>query len=227
MGCGLPQATHLPDPSSSPSAPGTVLGGSAGPFGTGEPVAAGSGVAGGGVDVGVRLWGQACPPPPHPPTCPSPAPLPGHLGRCWAALLASTGQGRVLQHTGMGSGGGGFIMWASDLGISRAPPPPQAPTCLDPSSSPRARGAVLGGSAGSFRTGEGFAGRFGVGVGGLFMWASGKRGCLREVCNPSQSVSNLREFFLAKIPVINTGIPLSQVSLSRTLENFSWPKFLL
>jgi hypothetical protein len=86
---------------------------------------------------------------------------------------------------------------------------------------------VLGGSAGSFRTGEGFAGRFGVGGGGLFMWASGKRGCLREVCNPSQSVSNLREFFLAKIPVINTGIPLSQVSLSRTLEHFSWPKFLL
>jgi len=164
-----PPPTHLPEPSSSPRAPGTMLGGSAGFYWTGEGVAA------------------------H-----------------WDGFRR-----------------GGFIMWASDLGISSAPPPPQAPTCLDPSSSPRARGAVLGGSAGSFRTGEGFAGRFGVGGGGLFMWASGKRGCLREVCNPSQSVSNLREFFLAKIPVINTGIPLSQVSLSRTLEHFSWPKFLL
>ena len=48
VGCGLPPATHLPEPSSSPRTPGTVLGGSAGPFGTGEPVAAGSGVAGGG-----------------------------------------------------------------------------------------------------------------------------------------------------------------------------------
>ena len=67
-----PPPTHLPEPSSSPMAPGTMLGGSAGFYWTGEGVAAHwDGFRRGGVHhVGVRLGDQQCPPPPPSPHVP-------------------------------------------------------------------------------------------------------------------------------------------------------------
>ena len=148
-----PHPTHLPEPSSSPRAAGTMLGGSAGSYWTGKAVAA------------------------H-----------------WDGFRGGSSCGRQT------------------LGSAVPPPAPQAPTCLTPSSSPRARGAVLGGSAGSFRTGEAFAGGFGDGGGACSCGRQGKGGVC-ERSGTQVSLEPLSAFFLAKIPVINTGVPLSQVSL--------------
>ena len=58
------------------------------------------------------------------------------------------------------------------LGSEVWAPPHSATHLPDPSSSTRRPGKVLGGSAGSSGTGEFVAAGFGVGRGGVLMWAS-------------------------------------------------------